>query len=95
MRDPPKLFGEALKNLVPGGWLELVDFAVECFADDDTLKNAPSCLKWAELLDESSSKFGKRLNIPHLYKGWMENAGYKNVKEDIYKVCSSGKILQY
>ncbi|RMJ22667.1 Methyltransferase [Aspergillus sp. HF37] len=86
IRDPPKFLEEALKNLNPGGWLELVDIAGECFADDDTIKNAPSCVKWAELLEEASIKFGKRFNIPHLYKGWMEDAGYKNVKEDIYKI---------
>lgn len=86
MRDPPKLFDQALKNLTPGGWLEFVDIAPEFFADDDTINNAPSCVKWARLLDEASIKFGKRMSIPHLYKGWMEDSGYKNVKEDIYKV---------
>jgi SAM-dependent methyltransferase len=94
MRDPPKLFEEALKNLNPGGWLELVDGAPDFFADDDTIKNAPACLRWVRLLDEASIKFGKRLNIPHLYKGWMESVGYKNVKEEVYKVRSStAKII--
>lgn len=78
-----------MKNLNPGGWLELVDMTPEAFSDDGTLKNAPNMAEWSRLTDEASVKFGKRLNIPHLYKNWMQDAGFKNIREDVYKVCFS------
>lgn len=83
-----RFLGQAMENLRPGGWLQLADMAPEAFADDDTLKNAPYCVEWGKLIDEASIKLGKRLNVPHLYKEWMINAGFKNVKEGVDKVCS-------
>lgn len=79
-------------NLKPGGWFELVDIAARFYCDDDTIKMAPNALKLVDLVDEASIKFGKRMNIPHNYKQWMIDAGFKNVREDIYKVCFSPSL---
>ena len=90
VRDYPRLYGEIKENLNPGGWAQVVDFAVDIFSDDDSMKKAPYITRWIELLDEASLKFGKRLNIAHQHKQWMIDAGFKNVKEEVYKVCFSG-----
>ncbi|RMJ29068.1 Methyltransferase [Aspergillus sp. HF37] len=86
MRSPQKFLDEVLKNLKPGGWFEFVDIAPVAYSDDDTIEEAPYMVKWAKLLDDASIEFGKRMNVAHLYKNWMESAGFKNVREDIYKV---------
>ena len=65
----------------------MVDFAVDLFADDDTMEKATCIKQWIALLDEASLKFGKRLNIAHNHKQWMIEAGFKNVTEEVYKVC--------
>ena len=88
MASPPKVLDQAMKNLKPGGWVELTGLAPVFYADDDTLKNAPYSVEWARVLDEASVHFGKRMNVPHLYRGWMIDAGFQNVKEEVYKVCS-------
>jgi hypothetical protein len=93
LRNPQEFFQQALKNLKPGGWMELVDMTPEGFSDDNTLQSAPHIIEWGKLVDEASIKFGKRINIPHLYKQWMEDAGFKNVREEVYKVCTSLTIL--
>ncbi|RJE18983.1 Methyltransferase [Aspergillus sclerotialis] len=86
VRDFPRLYQRILNNLNPGGWAEVVDFTVEAFSDDGTLNNAPNVMNWIRLLDEASSKFGKRLNIASTHKQGLIDAGFKNVQEDVHKV---------
>lgn len=76
-----------MDNLNPGGWVELVDIPVRFFSDDGTLENAPNLKEWARLQVEASSKFGKNMDITLQYKQWLTDVGFKNVKEDAYKVC--------
>lgn len=87
VRDFPRLFQRIYQNLNKGGWVEFVDFAAEIFADDDTLKQAPNLVEWERLLEEASIRFGKQLYTAPKLKQWMIDAGFKNVKEEIYKVC--------
>lgn len=86
VRDFPSLYKSIMEHLKPGGWVEVADHAAEPFADDDTLKNAPHTVRWAELLDESSLKHGKRFNVAAHLEQWMIDAGFKNVKQEIFKV---------
>lgn len=86
MRNFTLLFKRINQNLNKGGWVEFVDFAAEIFADDDTLKQAPNLVELEKLLEEASLKFGKQLYTAPKLKQWMVDAGFKNVKEDVYKV---------
>lgn len=87
MRDFPALFERAKQNLKPGGWIEFVDFTAEPWADDDSLDRAPNIVELYKLMDEASVSFGKQQNVARYYKKWMIDAGFKNVKEDVFKVC--------
>lgn len=87
VRDYAKLFERSLQNLENGGWVEFADFAIDFFSDDNTLEMAPNLVKWPKLLNEASVKFGKHLNIAEDCKQWMINAGLKNVRQEVYKVC--------
>lgn len=86
MKDPLAIFSQALENLKPGGWFEVAEIAPMCYSDDDTIQNAPNSVEWCKVLDEASIKFGKRMNVTHLYKQWLIDVGFENVREDIYKV---------
>ncbi|RMJ24968.1 Methyltransferase [Aspergillus sp. HF37] len=86
VQDYHKLFESTLQNLNNGGWAEFVDFAIQIFSDDDSLDKAPYFVDLINLLDESSTKFGKRLNVAHEYKQWMIDAGFKNVQQEVYKI---------
>lgn len=66
--------------------MEIVDFPTELFSDDDTIQKATNIAEWAKLHNGASDKFGKPMNIAHRHKQWMIDAGFKNVKEDLYKV---------
>ncbi|RMJ22390.1 Methyltransferase [Aspergillus sp. HF37] len=86
VRDFPQLFERTLENLNPGGWAEFVDFICQAWSDDDSLKKAPNVVKWIKLLNEASDRFGKSMNVALRYKQWMIDAGFKDVREEAYKV---------
>ena len=83
-----------MDNLKPGGWVELVDIPIHFYSDDGTLENAPNIREWAKLQMEASVKFGKDMDITHHYKQWLTDVGFKNVKEDVYKVCVKAKLYR-
>ncbi|RMJ20852.1 Methyltransferase [Aspergillus sp. HF37] len=86
IRDCSVLYDRIKNNLKVGGWVEMVDFPGEIFSDDDTIKVAPNVVEWARLQVEACAKFGKEFNIATQHKQLMANAGFTNLKEEIYKV---------
>ena len=89
VRDYPLLFKRAHENLNNGGWAEFIDFLTVPFSDDGTLEKCPNFSEWCRLLNEASAKLGKPLGVAANLKQWMIDAGFKNVQEEIYKVCLS------
>lgn len=89
VRDWPGLYQSMTSYLNPGGWVEIVDYSVFLYSDDDSLERAPNVKKWLSLLDEASSKFGKKIDVAHKQKQWMIDSGLKDVREEIYKVSST------
>ncbi|RMJ24856.1 Methyltransferase [Aspergillus sp. HF37] len=53
---------------------------------DETVQNAQQLHEWARLLNEACRAFGKEFGVTKHYKQWMIDAGFKNVKEEVYKV---------
>lgn len=84
--DFPKFYREAFQNLRPGGWIEMQEYEAAIRSDDNTIDDAPWINQWVELIDVASTQFGKKMNVAHLHKKWMENAGFVDVREEIYKV---------
>jgi hypothetical protein len=73
--------------LKPGGWLEMQEYEAWIRSDDDpNLLNAPSVARWQELVDEASIIFGKRVNIAESLKQRFIDAGFEDVRDDVYKV---------
>ncbi|KAL4971038.1 class I SAM-dependent methyltransferase [Aspergillus stella-maris] len=81
-----RLFEQAHQNLNTGGWFEICDFTVGVFSDDDSAEKATNMRRWRDLLVEASQKFGKEFSVAKKYKQWMIDAGFKSVREEIYKV---------
>lgn len=67
----------------------MADIATDFYSDDGTKQYAPNILRWANLHNEGGEKFGKTTNIAPNLKQWMIDAGFKNVREEVYKVCLS------
>lgn len=86
MRDLPALLGRAKSNLNPGGWIEMVDIETAFFSDDGSHERAPNMLLWSKLQTEGGEKSGKETNIAPTLRQSMIDAGFVNVKEEVYQV---------
>ncbi|GME44272.1 related to methyltransferase [Neofusicoccum parvum] len=85
--DWPRLYAQAYAHLRPGGWVEAQEYDAWIFSDDDPhLERARWTKTWCETMTEISTRFGKPLNVARLQKGWMEEAGFVDVREEIKKV---------
>lgn len=42
----PRYFSQAIDNLVPGGWMEVVDICLPYRSDDGTLKGDSAIMDW-------------------------------------------------
>lgn len=84
--DWPKLLKQAYQHLKPGGWFEAQEFENLVWSDDGTHENATAINSWAELLTQSSKKFGKPMDVAPKLSQWMTEEGFANVTDDIYKV---------
>lgn len=50
-------YGEIMKNLVPGGWVEIQETDSSWTADDDTLQRAPFTRTWNEKWNEAGRMY--------------------------------------
>jgi SAM-dependent methyltransferase len=84
--DWPRLFTQSLTNLKPGGWIEMQEFFCKVYDFDDSTDNAPYLKDWEEQINEASRRFGKELAKANVLKQYMEDAGFVDIHEEIYKV---------
>ncbi|KAK2766106.1 hypothetical protein FQN54_007621 [Arachnomyces sp. PD_36] len=84
--DWPRLMRQAYNNLEPGGWIEVSDFETWASTDDDSLPETSSYYKFQTQLNRAAIKFGRPMNVAPQFKKFVENAGFKNVTEEIYKI---------
>lgn len=87
--DWPKLFTQALAHLKPGGWMEMQEYHCEVYSDDGSLDEAIWLKNWVEEMNEASKRFGKELKTANKVKTFMQDAGFADVHEEIYK-CPIG-----
>lgn len=81
-----KLFSEAFDNLKSGGFLEMQEYPCDINSDDDTLPLVPELMNWVGKLNEACAIIEKPSANAHLLKGLMEEAGFVDVKQEVYKV---------
>ncbi|KAJ5463297.1 hypothetical protein N7475_008241 [Penicillium sp. IBT 31633x] len=87
--DWPRLMRQSYKNLRPGGWIELQEFEVMLKSDDDSMRLAPALCQFLELLTQASEGFHRPMNIAEGHRQRLLEAGFENVRDEVYKVPSS------
>ncbi|RGP74030.1 methyltransferase domain-containing [Fusarium sporotrichioides] len=85
IRDWPRLFNQAFKNLSPGGYIELMDPIYPVVSDDGTVSKDSAVYKWSNLMNEAATKMGSALDSALGYKDQLIQAGFVNVVETPYK----------
>ena len=63
-------------------------------SDDNTLDRAPHLAEWVETMSDLAERFGKPLKIGIKLKGWMTDAGFEDIHDEIHKV-SNGTLDDY
>jgi len=69
-----------LRNLKPGGWLEMQDLSFPVCNDDNTLTTGHAIYKWSAYMLEASRRIHQDLDNPPKYTQWMREAGFVNVQ---------------
>ncbi|KAL1842264.1 hypothetical protein VTJ49DRAFT_5649 [Mycothermus thermophilus] len=85
LTDWPKFMKRAFDNLNPGGYLELADITFPAMCDDGTLSPDSALLKWNELSVKAADLLNHSIESCKHYKRQMEEAGFVNVVEKLYK----------
>jgi len=87
VNDFSLLYSRIYRNLKPGGWVEIQEFETYVGSDDDpNLEKTPNIVKWAALCNEASAKSGRSISIAPEQKQHMIDAGFHDIRDDIYKV---------
>jgi SAM-dependent methyltransferase len=84
--DWPRLLRQAYTHLKPGAWFEAQEFEALVYSDDGTHERATRVMDWQDRLNRASEQFGKPMNVAPRLAGWLGDAGFVNVTDDIYKV---------
>lgn len=84
--DWPRLLKQVYAHLKPGGWFEAQEFEAWVGSDDGSDQRASMVIDWQMRLNGASEQFGKPMNVASSLGQWLEDAGFVNVADDIYKV---------
>lgn len=79
----------SFNGLAPGGYLEFQEFRAAYLTDDDSFPKPSKLEEWVDNVNKAASTFGKVVNIALDLKKAMEDVGFVNVQEVIYKVPTS------
>ncbi|KAK5994292.1 Methyltransferase [Cladobotryum mycophilum] len=72
-------------HLTPGGWYQQIEMSVVPVSDDGSITEGSIFDQWGKISLEAGDKFGKDLRIHEQIKGYLEDAGFNNVTEHVYK----------
>ncbi|CAF3458979.1 unnamed protein product [Fusarium graminearum] len=81
----PELASNIYNNLVPGGYVELLEIDLFAKSDDNTLNEYHNLSKLIHLLDEASTKIGRPFQDNKKNKDILRDAGFVDVVETVFK----------
>ncbi|KAF2090560.1 S-adenosyl-L-methionine-dependent methyltransferase [Saccharata proteae CBS 121410] len=84
--DWPKLMRNCYNATKPGGWAEFADYEFRYYSEDGSEGPDNQMVRLAELLNEGCDQVGRTVSPGTHLKGWMEEAGFKNVEGRLCKL---------
>lgn len=84
--DWNRLLHQSYLYLRPGGWIELQEFEVTLKSDDDSLRLAPTLCEFLDQLHAASEAFHRPMNIAEGHRQRLIEAGFEDVRDEVYKV---------
>ncbi|KAH7362279.1 S-adenosyl-L-methionine-dependent methyltransferase [Plectosphaerella cucumerina] len=86
IRDWPRLVRQMYDNLRPGGWVEFHESANTLYSDDGSLRPGNKMVAMMEGLMEACDRVGRTMDPAPSIRGWVEDAGFVDVRQDTYKL---------
>lgn len=86
IRDWPRLIEQCHNHLKPGGYLEISGTYPYLTSDDGTLPPDSAFVEFAKTFFRISEAIGASATAPLFYKEHMENAGFVDVQQSIFKI---------
>ncbi|SLM33355.1 S-adenosyl-L-methionine-dependent methyltransferase-like [Lasallia pustulata] len=83
--DWSSLIRKAYSHLRPGGYVEVQEIDPRMTSDDDSLHPDNISSVWSTLICEASENYGRPIPRATEYKYWLEEAGFAEIRETIYK----------
>ncbi|KAK4168861.1 Demethylmenaquinone methyltransferase [Cladorrhinum sp. PSN259] len=80
----------AFRHLKPGGYMECQEVPGQPFCDDGTMPPDYPFLRWTQQLYHSAALANRQADVGPQLKRWMEEIGFVDVKEVVYKIPLSG-----
>lgn len=86
IRDWPRLIEQIYENLKPGGWVEFMESANTMYSEDESLQPDNQIVVMMNGLLEACDKIGRTMDPAPSIKGWVEEAGFINTKQEAFKL---------
>ena len=91
--DWPKLIKMVYENTAPGSYFEVVDWETYSQTDDGSLPRDSNFQKWQDDVNAAAVKFGREMKTASNLKGWVTDAGFVDVQEEVNKVSSTSSSV--
>lgn len=86
IKDWPRLARQCFENITPGGYCEFQDFDINYYSEDGSLTPEAPVWDWLYTLLKASKDFGNEPCPGSKLGGWMEDAGFVDVKAEKFLV---------
>jgi len=86
LKNLPKFLSQTLEHLKPGGWIEWQEYETTVTSDDNTIPEKFALGDWTTNVNTAAAKIGQPTNIAVTLGDVITQAGFKNVKDQVYKV---------
>jgi len=84
--DWPALYQQAYRHMVPGAYIEQVEWSVHCRSLDGSLSTNPVFVRWSEETLRCGTLTGKTYEIAENMAGLIREAGFVDVVEKRFKM---------
>ncbi|KAH7310177.1 S-adenosyl-L-methionine-dependent methyltransferase [Rhexocercosporidium sp. MPI-PUGE-AT-0058] len=83
IQDWPRLVKQCFDNLKPGGWVEFQDYDTTCHSQDNSIPPDYKVAAMLSFLKGACDSIGRLLDPGPLLKGWVEDAGFEYITQNI------------
>jgi trans-aconitate methyltransferase len=90
INDWTKLYAQAYDHLAPGGWIQHLDMDIGFTSDDGTVGEDHVMAEWSRTFFDAGDKMGKTFRVLDQMAPLMQNAGFTDLYQAVFKVPVGG-----